>query len=122
MLFFFFFVECLKLSAYDRLRWSAVSSIQTSPNKWSIVASQEKLCVFLDNRQVSYGFQLPYTYGYTPLVYKEIMFDIPKLKLCSIDPEYCMLFFVFVMWLRINADRTVSSKAWYLGVQQEKNV
>lgn len=41
---------------------------------------------------------------------------IPKLKLCSIDPEYCMLFFLLslVMWLRINADTTVSSKAWDL--------
>lgn len=41
---------------------------------------------------------------------------IPKLKLCSIDPEYCMLFFLLslVMWLRINADSTVSSKAWVL--------
>lgn len=28
------------------------------------------------------------------MVYQEIMFDFPKSKLCSIDPEYCMLSFV----------------------------
>lgn len=45
-----------------------------------------------DNWQISYSFS-SLTDSSTLSVYKEIMFDIPKLKLCSIDPEYCMLFF-----------------------------
>lgn len=58
------------------------------------------MCIF--HWQISYGFHLIYAY-------KDVMFETPKLKLCSIDPEYCVLFLSFVMWLRINAESTVSS-------------
>lgn len=80
--------------------YTAVSSInhQNVSNNWSILHLREILCIFklvLTTWQISYGFHLPYLYGYTLLVYKDIVFDIPKLKLCSIDPEYCVLFFVF---------------------------
>ena len=59
---------------------------------------REMVCIFRLVWQMTAFIQFPspYTciYGYTLLVYKEIMFDISKLKLCSIDPEYCVLFLV----------------------------
>lgn len=82
-----FFVQCLTSTAHDRHIWRAASSIDCITKRIS-----DKWCVFLD-WQISYSFHPPHTYGCTQLVYKEMMFNIPKLKLCSIDPEYCMLFF-----------------------------
>lgn len=40
---------------------------------------------------------------------KKMMFNIPKLKLCSIDPEYCMLFFFFFFW---SFCHVIEDKCW----------
>lgn len=41
---------------------------------------------------IQFPFPIHPVYIYILLVYKDILFDILKLKLSSIDPEYCVLF------------------------------
>lgn len=98
------FVRCLKLPAHDRRRWRTVSSMNCITKMFQISEAFLRLREIIMRifrhvltTDIFHTASISHTHtdSYTLLVYKEIMFDIPKLKLCSIDPEYCLFFFVF---------------------------
>lgn len=83
-----------KYHVWSLKQWHVVSSMNDITKIFHIY--RKMLCIFKYTFwQLANFIHRSYAYGYIVLVYKNILFDIPKLKLCSIDPEFCMIFFVF---------------------------
>lgn len=114
----------LRSPAHVKQKWCAVSSMnnQTVSDEWSVLASLDKRCVFLDMfQQISYTFHLTHTQT-APLWWftKRSCLIFQSRNYAALILNTVRSLLSFVMWLRINAESTVSSKAWDLNVQQKK--
>lgn len=64
---------------------------------------RETMCIF---RQLTDFIHFPSSIHIRLLCwFTNKLFDIPKLKLCSIDPEYCMLFFSLFLSCHVIEDK-----------------
>lgn len=123
------FFQCLKLPAHDRRRQHAESSMNCITEMFQIseavLCLWKMMCIFrhvLASDRFHTVFISHAHNGYIMVGLQRNYVWYSKVETMQHWSWILYAVFVFVMWLRINAENAVSSKAWDLNVQQEKNV